>query len=275
MTRGRSGRAVVPLLGAFTVLALVVAGAAITLQLKERNLRLAKEREIVLIKAENDDLQQRLNEMRDAKQQVEDTLVHAKDQLDQVTQQLTQERTEKETLARSVDDRQKEIDRISKDLEQIRTERTTLSTQVTELKTQQQAMQQELAKVQEAKADLEAKTTAVDQPSVKLDPVVVSGATGYGDASASAFADLPVTQPKGISTVQGQIVVVNHDYDFIVMNLGRNQGLQIGQEFQVLRGSEVLGRVKVEKLYDELAAASILPESKKDAIKEGDLLRAI
>jgi len=274
MTRGRPGRAVVPLLGAFTALALVVAGAAITLQMKERNLRLAKEREIVLIKAENDDLQQRLNEMRDAKQTIEDTLVRAKDQLEQATAQLDRERQEKETLARSVDERQREIDRISKDLEQIRTERTTLSTQVTELKTQQQAMQQELAKVQQAKADLESKTTTAERPSVNLDPVVVSGAGAYGDPGAS-FSDLPLSQPKGVSSVQGQVVVVNRDYDFVVMNLGRNQGLEIGQEFQIMRGGEVLGRVKVEKLYDELAAASILPESRKDAIKEGDLLRAI
>ena len=60
MAMGRRGRAVIPLLGAFTAVAIVVAGVAVTLQMQERNLRLAKERELVLAKAENDDLQQRL-----------------------------------------------------------------------------------------------------------------------------------------------------------------------------------------------------------------------
>ena len=78
------------------------------------------------------------------------------------------------------------------------------------------------------------------------------------------------------STVDsGQVVVVNREYDFIVMNLGKNHGLSVGQEFKVVRGNEVLGRVKVEKVYDELAAAAILPESQKDNIREGDGVKAL
>jgi hypothetical protein len=37
----------------------------------------------------------------------------------------------------------------------------------------------------------------------------------------------------------------------------------------------VLGRVKVEKIYDELSAAAILPDSRKDTIREGDAVRAL
>jgi hypothetical protein len=33
--------------------------------------------------------------------------------------------------------------------------------------------------------------------------------------------------------------------------------------------------VKVEKVYDELSAAAILPDSKKDIIREGDLVKAL
>ena len=75
--------------------------------------------------------------------------------------------------------------------------------------------------------------------------------------------------------MQGQVIVVNREYDFIVVNLGSNQGLTLGQEFHIVRGDQVLGRVKVEKLYDELSAAAILPNSDKDAIREGDAVRPI
>jgi hypothetical protein len=37
----------------------------------------------------------------------------------------------------------------------------------------------------------------------------------------------------------------------------------------------VLGRVKVEKVYDELSAAAILPESQKNNIREGDAVKAL
>ena len=77
------------------------------------------------------------------------------------------------------------------------------------------------------------------------------------------------------SPANGQVVVINREYDFIVMNMGKNQGLAIGQQFKIVRGGEVLGTVKVEKVYDELSAAAILPESKKDAISEGDAVVAL
>ena len=38
---------------------------------------------------------------------------------------------------------------------------------------------------------------------------------------------------------------------------------------------EVLGRVKVEKVYDELSAAAILPDSQEDNIREGDTVTAL
>lgn len=107
-------------------------------------------------------------------------------------------------------------------------------------------------------------------------------------ASASAPVGRTIATPSGVgasasskpsagasSASDGQVVVVNREYDFIVMNLGKNQGLIVGQEFQVMRNREVLGRVKVEKVYDELSAAAILPNSKKDSIREGDSVRAL
>jgi uncharacterized phage infection (PIP) family protein YhgE len=295
MTMGRAGRAIVPLLGAFTAVAIVVAGVAVTLHMQERNLRLAKERELVLVKAENDDLQQRLGELRTAKQQIEESLTRAKSQLDEAAQQLSSERQEKDELGRSVETRQREIERLSKDLEQARTEKSELSEQSAKLRAQLKNVQKQLAQSEKSKADMEAKSldmpmmsSSFEQPTVSLDTVVVknSGASpGMPSDSPAMTSVLPPGMPSlsapspvqaaNVSSSQGQVVVVNRDYDFVVMNLGRNHGLQIGQEFQIVRGSEVVGRVKVEKVYDELAAAAILPDSKKDAIREGDLLKAI
>ncbi len=103
------------------------------------------------------------------------------------------------------------------------------------------------------------------QPTVELDKVVVSS----GESPAAAKAVTPA------SGREGQVIVVNREYDFIVMNLGKNNGLEIGQQFQIVRGEEVLGWVKVEKVYDELAAAAILPQSKKEQIREGDVVKAL
>ena len=281
MTRARQGGAVVPLLGALTALAIVVAGVAITLQMQERNQRLAKERELVLVKAEIDDLQQRLTDAKSAKQQLEETLTRSKAQLDEVSAQVTQERQEKEGLAKAVDQRQQEIDRLAKDLDQAKTERAGLTDQLTKSKSELKVLQKRLAQAEKVKADLEARSNELasssTQPTVNLDTVVVNntGADAEGAAAPTGTGASPSASSGVSSPTQGQVVVVYRDYDFVVVNLGKNHGLEIGQEFQIMRGSEILGHVKFEKVYDELAAAAILPDSKKDAIREGDLLKAI
>jgi len=260
----RQGRAIVVGVAAFAIFAIGVAGVAVVFQMRERDARLAKERELLLVKAENEDLEEQLLQIRQTKEQVETELALLKDQMTQMTKQLTEEQQAKDALATSIDERQREIDRLNKDLAQARSERGSLAEQVTTLKGEQEALQAQLAKAEQAKTELETKVLELSEhPSVELEKVIVTSAS----PSAASSSQLPATQ--------GQVVVVNREYDFIVMNLGKRQGLALGQEFQIVRGQQVLGRVKVEKVYDELSAAAILPESNKDAIREGDLVKAL
>lgn len=265
------GRILVILLGVVAIVSMAGAGAAVFLQMQERDLRLAKERELSLVKTEKEELEQELTEVKTAKDKAEDALAKAKTQVEEATAQLAEEKKSKETLAKSVEDRQKEIDRLGKDLEQFKTERQTFMDQVAKLKTDQDKLQKQLADLEQAKSNLEQKLLAASkQSTVELDKVVVTD--GEGGTTSSGGGPGAVASTGGL---QGKIIVVNREYDFIVMNLGKNQGLNVGQEFQVVRGQQVLGRVRVEKLYDELSAAAILPESNKDAIKEGDVVVAI
>ena len=268
----RTGKMLVPMLGVLAALSMAVAAAAIWLQMQEREKRQAKERELVLVLAERDDLKAQLEDTQQAKTRVEDELSRVRTDLETSLEKLAKATAAQEALSRSVEDRQKEIDRLSKDMEQIRNERKELAAQLADLKTEHETLQQQLTDAQQAKTDLESKVMELsNQPTVELDKVLVSGA---GAAPAPVGTAMPVSAVSS-QPPDGQVVVVNREYDFIVMNLGKNHGLSIGQEFQVLRGSEILGRVKVEKVYDELAAAAILPESQKDNIREGDTVKAL
>jgi hypothetical protein len=282
------GKAAVVLLSTVAGLAIVVAASAITLQIRERDLRLAKERELLLVQAEKDDLEQQLAEVRDAKRQVENQLAQVKDQLDQTTKQLAEEFQAKEQLIKAANERQQQIDELVRDLEQTRMERQGLMDQLSRLRTDQESLQKQLTQAQQAKAQLEQQVLELsEQPTVELDKVVVTKPTptlASAPVPESVDRPHPGFEPEVFSSpasapqepaLQGQVIVVNREYDFIVVNLGSSHGLVLGQEFQIVRGEQVLGRVKVEKIYDELSAATILPESNEEAIREGDLLKAI
>lgn len=270
----RIGKMLVPMLGVLAALSMAVAGTAIWLQMQEREKRQGKERELVLVLAERDDLKAQLEETHQAKSRVEGELSRVRSELETSLENLAKATAAQEALTRSVEDRQKEIDRLAQDVEQIRNERKELAVQLSDLKTERETLERQLTDTEQAKTALESKVMELsNQPTVELDKVLVTGMP-HAQAPLEGATALPVAAVSSLPS-SGQVVVVNREYDFIVINLGKNHGLSIGQEFQVVRDNEILGRVKVEKVYDELAAAAILPESQKDNIREGDTVKAL
>ena len=270
----QAGKALVPLLGVLAVLAMAVAAVAIVLQMQERDKRLAKEQELRVALAENDDLKARLDEAQQAKTKIDEELARLRKEFSETQQKLAKAIETQETLSRSIEDREKEIGRLTKDLEQTRTQNKEVATQLSELQTERETIKRQLTDLEKAKGELEAKVTELSgQPTVELDKVLVTNA--QAPASTAGGSNVAPSGQSASTASSGQIMVVNREYDFIVMNLGKNHGLSVGQEFQIVRGNEVLGKVKVEKVYDELSAAAILPESRKDSIREGDTVRAL
>ncbi len=267
----QTGKMLVPLLGVLAVFAMAVAATASVFLMQERDRRLAKEQELRVALAENEDLSARLTELQQAKSRIDEEMSRLRQEFSDAQEKLVQAVQAQETLSRSVEDREKEIGRLTKDFEQTKTQQQQLLAQVSDLQSERDTLRRQLADLEQAKGDLESKVIELSQqPTVELDKVVVgsqpTGSAGSAPATTLAAASSPTT---------GQVMNINREYDFIIFNLGKNHGVSIGQELQVVRGEEVLGRVKVEKVYDELSAAAILPNSRKETIKEGDTVTAL
>ena len=275
--RHQAGKMLVPLLAVLVVLSMGVAAVAIVLQMQEREKRQAKEQELYQSQSENDELKSKLQAMEQDKARAEESLASTRKDLTQAQDELAKAVDAKETLSRSVEDREREIARLTKDVEQTRQEAKQAGKQLADLREERDTAKRQLADLEQAKQDLETKVMELtEKPTVELEKVLVTPDQALGAASpqsASPGVVMPASASAGANT--GQVVVVNREYDFIVMNLGKNHGLSVGQEFQIVRGTQVLGKVKVEKVYDELSAAAILPESQKNNIREGDAVRPL
>ena len=270
--KGQAGKLLVPLLGALTVLAIGVAAASIVFLIQERDKRQAKEHELRLAVAQSDQLKTTLEAMRQAKARADEELARISQELDHSKEELAKAVEVRETLASSIEDREKEITRLTKSLEQAQNDSKQIASQLTTLQSERDTAKKQLADLQKAKGELESKVMELSgQPFVELEKVRVANDQETGTEKSAA---MPASASSGDLT-QGQVVVINREYDFVVVNMGRNRGLSVGQEFQVVRGTEVLGKVKVEKVYDELSAAAILPESQKNNIREGDSVKAL
>lgn len=81
---------------------------------------------------------------------------------------------------------------------------------------------------------------------------------GYGDSKQL---------PRGLT---GRVLLVNKDWNFVVINLGSDQGLVSGAEMLMHRGDKLLGRVTISEVERNLAVANLDPASLQGRVKEGD-----
>ncbi len=287
---GRHGRLLVPILGGLAAVGLAAAGFGLVTRAQEHSIRLAKEHELASIIQERDALQVQIASLETEKSKIEQELGEAKSELDQSKQQFSKVQQEQQSLSTNLEQRQGELNKLTqamdsmmKELSQARSDREKLNTQLSKLSTERDGLQQQLDDTKKQQRTLEAKLSELSRvPTVQLEKVMVSTSEQERPSLEHERPSLPIPiQPTGAVTSaihtgsNGQVLVINRDYDFVVVDMGKNQGLSVGQQFKVVRGDDVIGTVKVEKVYDDLSAAAILSDTKADLIREGDQVRSL
>lgn len=74
-------------------------------------------------------------------------------------------------------------------------------------------------------------------------------------------------QPKGL---KGTVVVVDPKYDFVVLDIGSNKGVETRGVFMVSRNSKLVAKVRVASVQPDRSIANIMPGWKLGQVMEGD-----
>lgn len=70
-----------------------------------------------------------------------------------------------------------------------------------------------------------------------------------------------------------RVLTINRKFNFVVINMGSEDSVEEGDQFDIVRHGTVIGTVEVEKLYDSFSAATIVKEEKNVPIQVGDAIR--
>ena len=70
-----------------------------------------------------------------------------------------------------------------------------------------------------------------------------------------------------------QVLTVNRQFNFVVVNVGLRDKVKIGDVLRVEQNGKLIGQIQVEKLYENFSACAIMEEVKPAQIHEGDLVR--
>jgi len=93
------------------------------------------------------------------------------------------------------------------------------------------------------------------------------------EKTEAPFAPLPAPSAPAVDQRPLQVLSVNRQFKFVVINGGMRGSIKVGDTLRVEQNGKLIGRIQVEKLYENFSACNIVEEIKPAQIREGDLVR--
>lgn len=128
-------------------------------------------------------------------------------------------------------------------------------------------------KIADADSILKGKSMVFKELQEQLGRVIEGGKKVI--ASESAAVELPpiIVKPSapGLKKLRGEIIAVNHEEEFVVIDMGESSGLRPGVLLKIMRGNKEVGSVEVIETRKEISAADIKEVVGGYTVQEGDI----
>ncbi len=226
---------------------------------KEKSSRTVTEKTLTETKEAKDQLQKELDEQKKLKAELELQVTDLKgkvtslqDQAEKLAAQIADERKAKEDAVAQLNEKTREVEDIKTNFESAKKEHLSLQEQYDKINKDYESLQAQLKTV---KAQNENLTKQLDdmesRKEVELDKIVVSPG----------------------AEAEGKVLVVNKEFNFIVVSAGNNKGMRPGVMLSIFRDGKFVAKAQVEKVYETMSAANIQPDGSE--IREGDIAKAM
>ena len=96
-----------------------------------------------------------------------------------------------------------------------------------------------------------------------------------GDISQDLILDKDIVHLDKIvvspaDALAGRILTVDKETEFVIVNLGMKDGVQVGSLMAVYRGKDYLGDIRVTRVQPEMSAADLLPPFSSRLVRKND-----
>lgn len=206
-----------------------------------------------LVKGES---KNRWDALKNAEKDYADTLAR----LDQTNAVLT-------ATLQTLQERVEEVAKLKGDIDQLNQKVAQLDGQINELKTAKADLEQQVkdrddkvARHEETIKDLKEEVKA-DEEDIKRLEAELAGCTNPETGE-------PYIRPG----TAGRVVKVNDDWNFVILNLGTNQGAVPNGRMYVHRDDKLIGRVKFAVVSKNMSVAEIERDWQQGTIQEGDFV---
>lgn len=152
-------------------------------------------------------------------------------------------------------------------IQQLNQEIARKNAEIAEKQTQIATLEQEKADQQVRIDELNNNIATLEDEKQDLKDKIVTLEQTVGDLESMLGLNAGRPLPRGIS---GKVVLVNNDWNFVVLNLGSDDGLVPNSEMLIHRGDKLVGKIQISGVARKLAIADINPEWTSAQVQEGD-----
>ena len=244
----------------FLILCIASLGVTVALTFlreNEKAKRIEVEQQNKVLEAEKRGLESRANQLEEEKKKVNEQLAVQTKLVEDYRTKLTTEQQKSQELQRQFEKSRVELESVKKEFQDFKNSSSNL---IEDYKKQNKEL---LAKLRLIEKDMKRERRGGFGP-------FRSSKTQDGKATGSI--ELEPVVVKSDRNFSGRVMVVNRKFNFIISNIGKNDGLELGDTLAVSRSGKQVGMVKVEKIYDALSASGILQEDSRNPIQEGDIV---
>lgn len=189
-----------------------------------------------------------------------DTLEHTKADLDATRTELASTKVELEGTRNELAAAQQKIVDLNESLERKHAELVEANGRIVQLEQDKNGLQMQIDDLNNQLLHSEENMRDLQDKVATLEKVIEDM---EGERGTPGSARVPVG-------TMGRILVVNPDWNFVVLDIGAEQGLVPNAEMLVHRKDQLIGKVRIGTVEKTLAIAEILRDWTKQPINEGD-----
>jgi len=239
----------------------------------EREKRVALEEELDEVLEAKDELADGLEELRLVNKDLEAKLASSRQEIKSLAQNHAKEKEARQLLMADLEKEKKEVKDLVDEIMGAKEEKVGLVQKIARAENDYRELKEQLNVIVQAKGTLERKVREIiSQKGVELEKIVVQA-----DGSVATYPEietpdnyLPIFVGDEEDILDGEVLIVNGKFNFVVVNLGKTDGLRKGDYLEIHRRGKLIAEAQVEKLYARMSAATVLPKYERTSIKTGD-----
>ncbi len=235
----------------------------------------AKVIEIEQLKKENSELTMEISTLKDQREDVEKKIKDGQDLADSLSVELARQRGTNKFASDKVDNLRKDNDNMRIEVKRLNETKLALEKSIAKLTEDKRLVEKRLT---DTEGLIQGRIDEIWQIKDSLDESFQQAKSKY-DTKEVELAPIIVSAPsvavpqgeEPIIGFNGKIVSINEDNNFVIVDLGENSGVQLGEVLSVYRGSQNIGKLEVIQVRKDISAADIKQKTAK--LEVGDVVK--